>query len=77
MNFPEIPDCSFCFVSALRKWDIIIGMKKSSETNPSHQDKENPNNLTLEAIEELESCGGKKYSSFKSMVEDLEDEQNS
>ena len=74
MNFP---DRSFCFESALRKWDIITGMKTSSETNPYHQDKENPNNLTLEAIDELESGGGKKYSSFKSMVDDLEDEQSS
>jgi hypothetical protein len=52
-------------------------MKILSETNPNLQDKENPNNLTLQAIEELENGGGKKYSSFKSMVDDLEDDRNS
>lgn len=52
-------------------------MKPLSETNPNLQDNENPNNLTLKAIEELEGGGGKKYSSFKSMVDDLEDEHNS
>ncbi|MFO2969393.1 type II toxin-antitoxin system RelB/DinJ family antitoxin [Legionella pneumophila serogroup 1] len=30
-----------------------------------------PNNLTLEAIEELEGGGGKKFSSFKFMMDDL------
>ncbi|HAT9052683.1 TPA: type II toxin-antitoxin system RelB/DinJ family antitoxin [Legionella pneumophila] len=35
-----------------------------------------PNNLTLEAIEELESGGGKKFSSFKSMIDDLEEDEN-
>ncbi|WP_165481846.1 hypothetical protein [Legionella waltersii] len=32
-------------------------------------------NLTLEAIEELESGGGKKYPSFKSMIDDLEEDE--
>ncbi|HAT6323393.1 TPA: hypothetical protein JAJ74_000077 [Legionella pneumophila] len=52
-------------------------MNKLSETKPDYQDKENPDTLTFEAIEELESGGGKKYSSFKSMIDDLEDEHNS
>ncbi|HBD7396556.1 hypothetical protein [Legionella longbeachae] len=51
-------------------------MKKLSNTNPDLQDKENPNNLTLEAMEELESGGGKKYLSFKSMIDDLEENKN-
>lgn len=51
-------------------------MKTLSEINPNPnpQDSEKPNNLTLEAIEELESVGGKKYSSFKSMIDDLDDD---
>ncbi|WBV64909.1 hypothetical protein PGH44_09675 [Legionella pneumophila] len=32
-------------------------MKTLSEINPNPQDSEKPNNLTLEAIEELESVG--------------------
>jgi hypothetical protein len=48
-------------------------MKTLSENNPDHQDKENPNEQTLEAIEELESDGGRKYLSFKSLIDDLED----
>ncbi|MDP3269531.1 MAG: hypothetical protein Q8M40_10875 [Legionella sp.] len=51
-------------------------MKTSSDTNPDYQDKENPDNLTLEAIEELENGRGKKYSSFKSMIDDLEWDKN-
>ncbi|AWG45545.1 hypothetical protein AXF35_15370 [Legionella pneumophila subsp. pascullei] len=53
-----------------------LNMKTSSETNSLFQDKENPNNTTLDAIEELESGGGKKFSSFKSMIDDLEDDNN-
>ena len=33
-----------------------------------------PNKITREAIEELEKGGGKSFSSFKSMIEDLDDE---
>lgn len=51
-------------------------MKTSSDTTPDHQDKENSDNLNLEAIEELENGGGKKYSSFKSMIDDLEGNEN-
>ncbi|WP_165485172.1 hypothetical protein [Legionella rowbothamii] len=51
-------------------------MKTTSDFNPDLQDKEIPNNLTLEAIEELESGGGKKYASFKSMIDDLEEDEN-
>jgi len=36
-----------------------LDMKILSDANPDFQDKVNPNNLTLEAIEELESGGGK------------------
>ncbi|HEH5973107.1 TPA: hypothetical protein ACTNJK_002352 [Legionella pneumophila] len=50
-------------------------MKILSNTNPELKDKENSDNLTLEAIEELESGGGKKYPSFKSMIDDLEEEE--
>ena len=53
-----------------------LEMKTSSDTNPDHQDKENPDNLTLEAIEELENGGGMRYSSFKSMIDDLEWDEN-
>lgn len=49
-------------------------MKTLSEINLNPLDSEEPKNLTLEAIEELESGGGKKYSSFKSMIDDLEDD---
>ncbi|CZJ98351.1 MULTISPECIES: hypothetical protein [Legionella] len=52
-----------------------LGMKILSNTNPELKDKENSDNLTLEAIEELESGGGKKYPSFKSMIDDLEEEE--
>ncbi len=58
------------------KMKYNLGMKKLSNTNPDLQDKENPNNLTLEAMEELESGGGKKYLSFKSMIDDLEENKN-
>jgi hypothetical protein len=53
-----------------------LHMKTISDFNPDLQDKEIPNNLTLEAIEELESGGGKKYASFKSMIDDLEEDEN-
>ena len=59
------------------KMKYNLDMKILSDTNhPDHQDKENTNNLTLEAIEELESGGGKKYSSFKSMIDDLDEDEN-
>jgi hypothetical protein len=54
-----------------------LDMKTLSDANPDLQDKVNPNDLTLDAIEELESGGGKKYLSFKSMIDDLVDEHNS
>ncbi|TAL65058.1 MAG: hypothetical protein EPN84_02200 [Legionella sp.] len=56
------------------KMDYNLYMKTLSDTNPAGQDEEHPNNLTHEAIEELEGGGGRKYLSFKSMIDDLEDE---
>lgn len=79
-DVPLVPLVPFKIILAaliMGKMKYNLDMKILSDTNPDLQDKENPNNLTLEAIEELESGGGKKYSSFKSMVDDLEDEQNS
>ncbi|MCL9685870.1 hypothetical protein [Legionella maioricensis] len=49
-------------------------MKTLSEINPNPQDSEKLDNLTIEAIEELECIEGKKYSSFKSMIDDLDDD---
>jgi hypothetical protein len=53
-----------------------LDMKTISDTNPGLLDIENPNDLTLKAIEELDSGGGKRYSSFKSMIDDLEEDEN-
>lgn len=54
-----------------------LKMKTSSDINPDHQDRENLNDLTLEAIRELESGEGKRYLSFKSMIDDLEEYESS